>query len=281
MPWTKEMEDKARDMWLDGDTSGMIAVALGNVSRNAVMGKIARMGLSGSEIHKNNQKKSPLIGNKQGEHEAKMERIAAERAAGHHKQSQGAKFGGLLGETKNQSMRSQDGRSYSGPNARPSSAGPTLQFRSKMPPKPVNNTGPSKPLELSQGLMSYLFSLSETDTVPNTSEIVGMVEKLTSQDFKWEEKGHSSALVAIATIFAGGNARYLLIPRFPEPALAQAMRRLAVEGIIVAGKAPETWKDEKDGDRIFFEDMLKSEGLSASVISNTMEESGSKILVAA
>ena len=46
MEWPHGKSEALRRMWLDGSTSGQIAMALG-VTRNAVLGRIRRMGLMG------------------------------------------------------------------------------------------------------------------------------------------------------------------------------------------------------------------------------------------
>jgi len=43
--WTEERLTGLREMWEDGKTASQIAEALGNVSRNAVIGKALRLGL--------------------------------------------------------------------------------------------------------------------------------------------------------------------------------------------------------------------------------------------
>jgi GcrA cell cycle regulator len=45
--WTEERVDQLKQMWTDGLSASQIARALGNVTRNAVIGKVHRLGLSG------------------------------------------------------------------------------------------------------------------------------------------------------------------------------------------------------------------------------------------
>ena len=48
MSWTDERVDQLRDMWLDGKSASQIAAVLANgITRNAVIGKVHRLGLSG------------------------------------------------------------------------------------------------------------------------------------------------------------------------------------------------------------------------------------------
>lgn len=47
MTWTEERVAKLRELWSQGKTASEIGVALGGVSRNAVIGKVHRLKLSG------------------------------------------------------------------------------------------------------------------------------------------------------------------------------------------------------------------------------------------
>lgn len=47
MTWTEERVAKLRELWAQGKTASEIGVALGGVSRNAVIGKVHRLKLSG------------------------------------------------------------------------------------------------------------------------------------------------------------------------------------------------------------------------------------------
>ncbi len=47
MTWTDERVEQLRQMWLDGLSASQIAARLGGVTRNAVIGKVHRLGLSG------------------------------------------------------------------------------------------------------------------------------------------------------------------------------------------------------------------------------------------
>jgi GcrA cell cycle regulator len=44
-PWSVERVDELTQMWADGMSAGMIAIKFGDLSRNAVIGKISRLGL--------------------------------------------------------------------------------------------------------------------------------------------------------------------------------------------------------------------------------------------
>ena len=45
--WTDERVELLRKLWADGLSASMIAVELGGITRNAVIGKVHRLGLSG------------------------------------------------------------------------------------------------------------------------------------------------------------------------------------------------------------------------------------------
>ncbi len=47
MSWTEERVEKLKELWSQGMSASEIAEALGDVSRNAVIGKAHRLGLSG------------------------------------------------------------------------------------------------------------------------------------------------------------------------------------------------------------------------------------------
>ena len=45
--WTEERVEQLKKLWSDGLSASQIAGELGNVTRNAVIGKVHRLGLSG------------------------------------------------------------------------------------------------------------------------------------------------------------------------------------------------------------------------------------------
>lgn len=47
MSWTDERVDSLKKLWLEGQSASQIAKFLGGVTRNAVIGKVHRLGLSG------------------------------------------------------------------------------------------------------------------------------------------------------------------------------------------------------------------------------------------
>ena len=54
MSWTPERVSKLRKLWGKGNTAGQIASIIGEVSRNAVIGKAYRLNLTAKFIPKNN-----------------------------------------------------------------------------------------------------------------------------------------------------------------------------------------------------------------------------------
>ena len=46
MSWTDERVEKLKELWTEGMSASQIAMVLGGVTRNAVIGKVHRLGLS-------------------------------------------------------------------------------------------------------------------------------------------------------------------------------------------------------------------------------------------
>ena len=46
MSWSEERVEALKTMWAEGKSASQIAKELGNVTRNAVIGKVHRLGLS-------------------------------------------------------------------------------------------------------------------------------------------------------------------------------------------------------------------------------------------
>jgi hypothetical protein len=59
MAWTDERVGILKRMWSAGESSGEIAAVLGSVSRNAVMGKVNRLGLMGDAAHNEKRRDIP------------------------------------------------------------------------------------------------------------------------------------------------------------------------------------------------------------------------------
>ncbi len=75
--WTDERVKTLKDMWKLGKTSTEIAEALGGVTRNAVIGKAHRLGLSGQQ---NTQKKSSKKADSSAAKTAKKTEVKASKA---------------------------------------------------------------------------------------------------------------------------------------------------------------------------------------------------------
>ena len=58
--WTAQRMETLKAMWTEGKSSTQISQALGGVSRNAVMGKVDRMGLMRNAIHNMRMVRTPL-----------------------------------------------------------------------------------------------------------------------------------------------------------------------------------------------------------------------------
>ena len=54
MSWTPERVSKLMKLWGKGNTAGQVALIIGNVTRNAVIGKAYRLNLAAKSIPKNN-----------------------------------------------------------------------------------------------------------------------------------------------------------------------------------------------------------------------------------
>ena len=61
MSWTDERIESLRTMWEKGLTASQIADELGGVSRNAVIGKVHRLGLSGRATPSRPVKRPPRL----------------------------------------------------------------------------------------------------------------------------------------------------------------------------------------------------------------------------
>ena len=49
MAWNDDRVDKLKKLWAEGYTASEIAAKLGGLTRNAVIGKVHRLGLSGKQ----------------------------------------------------------------------------------------------------------------------------------------------------------------------------------------------------------------------------------------
>lgn len=60
MKWNGERVEMLRAMWLQGASAGDIARRIGDVTRNAVMGKVHRLGLIGNQDHNSRMESVPM-----------------------------------------------------------------------------------------------------------------------------------------------------------------------------------------------------------------------------
>jgi GcrA cell cycle regulator len=67
MSWTKEREEKLKDLWKKGHTASQIAGMLGETTRNAVIGKAHRLNLQGRATSKKSTVKVDNKNNQQQE----------------------------------------------------------------------------------------------------------------------------------------------------------------------------------------------------------------------
>ena len=62
MSWTKEREEKLKELWKKGHTASQIAGLLGDTTRNAVIGKAHRLNLQGRATSKKSPVKIIVLG---------------------------------------------------------------------------------------------------------------------------------------------------------------------------------------------------------------------------
>ena len=61
MSWTEERVEKLKTLWAEGHSASQIANQLGGVTRNAVIGKVHRLGLSGRATPSRPVKRPPRL----------------------------------------------------------------------------------------------------------------------------------------------------------------------------------------------------------------------------
>src|ERR1700754_832801 len=62
MGWTEERVAELKKLWAEGHSASQIAKRLGSVTRNAVIGKVHRLGLSGRATPSRPVKRPPRLG---------------------------------------------------------------------------------------------------------------------------------------------------------------------------------------------------------------------------
>jgi len=80
MAWTEERVARLRKLWAEGNSASRIAKQLGGVSRNAVIGKVHRLGLNGRQ--KKYGLQTSVIDNRIKGAALKRKQIAAAKALG-------------------------------------------------------------------------------------------------------------------------------------------------------------------------------------------------------
>lgn len=246
--WTPDRKDTLRRMWVEGKTSRQIAEALGDVTRNAVMGMVNRMGLMGNKAH------NSLI-----------------RSAHGACRPIGVDAAGVLDDTPQVVVpeplpQEVPQRTAEPPVINDDTAPEPVEKRSRLASRllgPLRRTiSPGKaPTEAT----AYV-TPDEARAEPPTKRLdwrtaISMVEEVVGDRYKASSVGHRTSLVAISSILGGGDPRRFLPRGFPEPFVISTMRSLAEKGIMVAGSTPEAWLDPEIGDLNFFIDMLVVEGV--------------------
>ena len=276
-------------MWVEGRTSKQISETLGDVTRNAVMGMVNRMGLMGNKDH-NARIKSPSgacrpIGLEQPVDDTK---IIVEPASEprHDPVPQPAPRSRIIAQTPPAVDRPRPGPASRPVDISPPVAVPapaiadearTYEQARLQDPAPKRQKlasrvlaplrGPIVPEKTSDApAPTYVQPTSERAKAPERRRAdwrtaVSMVEELTGRSYSPAAQGHRTSLVAIASMLGGGDPRSVLPHDFPEPLVIGTMRSLAEKGIMVAGSPPETWFDPDLGDLNFFIDMLVAEGV--------------------
>ncbi len=72
MGWTEERVAELKKLWAEGHSASQIAKRLGNVTRNAVIGKVHRLGLSGRATPSRPVKRPPRLARPKPQHVARQ-----------------------------------------------------------------------------------------------------------------------------------------------------------------------------------------------------------------
>ena len=70
MGWTDERVELLKKLWADGLSASQIAAELGGITRNAVIGKVHRLGLSGRAKSPSSSAPRPRKARSSGSHDA-------------------------------------------------------------------------------------------------------------------------------------------------------------------------------------------------------------------
>ncbi len=81
MGWTEERVAELKKLWAEGHSASQIAKRLGNVTRNAVIGKVHRLGLSGRATPSRPVKRPPRLARPKPQHVARQAGTASSAPA--------------------------------------------------------------------------------------------------------------------------------------------------------------------------------------------------------
>ncbi len=82
MGWTEERVAELKKLWAEGHSASQIAKRLGSVTRNAVIGKVHRLGLSGRATPSRPVKRPPRLARPKPQHQVRPATATAASAGG-------------------------------------------------------------------------------------------------------------------------------------------------------------------------------------------------------
>jgi GcrA cell cycle regulator len=82
MGWTEERVQELKKLWAEGHSASQIAKKLGSVTRNAVIGKVHRLGLSGRATPSRPVKRPPRLARPKPQHAPAAPRMAPAASVG-------------------------------------------------------------------------------------------------------------------------------------------------------------------------------------------------------
>lgn len=268
MSWTPDRKETLRLMWVEGKTSRQIAEALGDVTRNAVMGMVNRMGLMGNKDHNAQIKSAHGACRPIGIADTVDETVAIRPPAAEPRHDPVPQPPPRPAETDAGPAVAQPStpepvaRAANDDPAPPASA-PRQKLASRLLGPLRRAISPERTAAPATAYVSPGASTARTsrERRPDWRTAVSLVEEVLGQPYSPGSRGHRTSLVAIAAILGGGDPRSILPRDFPEPFALRTMRSLAEKGIMMGGTTPETWLDPELGDLNFFIDMLVAEGV--------------------
>lgn len=245
MSWTPDRKETLKRMWVEGKSSRQIAEALGDVTRNAVMGMVNRMGLMGNKAHNSHMKSAHGACRPIGFDDVTADDRPDETPSGDAPEE-------IVAPVEPAVVAANDDPAPKTPRSR-------LAARLLGPLRRTLNPGSAPAAE-----PAYVQPGGGDDAAPPRVDwrtAIALVEDVVGQPYSSSQTGHRTSLVAICSILGGGDPRRFLPKGFPEPVAIRTMRSLAEKGIMVAGVTPEAWLDPEIGDLNFFIDMLVAEGV--------------------